>query len=184
MAVDSSAADNFGFYTVQVATNATSSGNAGGTKNRVNRFIDYSSFRVITDNTVLSKTDVKYKFRGRRFANGVLASFQDVIPDTEVTLRESYLVRDSDDASATLQIDLTSRKNSVSPVIDTLRTSIIAQKNIVNNTPDIFNNNNSGAVARYVQNPITSITPSNMIDVFLDCNIPAGSTVKLYYRVG
>lgn len=55
---------------------------------------------------------------------------------------------------------------------------------MVNNTEDKFNDNSTGAVARYVQRAVTSITPSNMLDVFLDLNIQPSTTVKVYYKTG
>lgn len=176
--------DGFGTYTVTIANAATATGRNGNTGNVVNRVIDYSTIRLLADVAVINGSNVSYKYRSQDYASGNLSSFIDITPNTELNLSTRQKIPASADSSLTLQALLTSPKDTISPIFDASRVSFVVQKNLINNTADKFNGRTFGAVARYVQRPMSVITPSNQLDVFVDLNLPSGSSVKVYYRVG
>lgn len=78
---------------------------------------------------------------------------------------------------------MASSNEDISPVIDTSRMGLIAAHNIINNDDTGENGNQGGAaLARYITKTINLEEAANDIRVLLASYVPAGSTIKVYYK--
>ena len=84
-----------------------------------------------------------------------------------------------------LRANLSTTSNQISPVVDSNSLSVVVTENLINNVYTNETNPTGGdAIARYITKPVNladGFDASN-INVTLDVNNPAGTSIQVYYR--
>ena len=98
-----------------------------------------------------------------------------------------YVVKSSNDSGAHLTTVLQAAADNLSPVIQEHRTGVNVMANVINNTPyanssDVVQAKSSPA--RYIQKQVSLINPANELKVIIDGNLPPGTSINAYYKVG
>lgn len=180
--------DVFGVY-VTLPSAATATGRQGG--NNTYAFgwvVDYSYAQLISDDLVLENTLVNYNLVAKR--KDAYTSQSDpivLVPDNIVDLGSMFAVKASGDDGVLLTANMFSGANNLSPMIMTSRVGVNVISNVVNDTPLL---SPLGAVqddsspARYVQKQVTLLNPANELRVYVNANIPASTSINVYYKVG
>ena len=106
------------------------------------------------------------------------------------TINETNEMSSSKSFNATLTLWTPTGLDTLSPVIDTKRMSLILIQNRLNNpvsgtTPDFTaetTNTGGSSAAQYITKPVTLENASTALDIRISANVRSSSAVKLYYR--
>ena len=197
-------------YEVQVpgSTNATSTGDVGGSSVTAtqNRIYDVAMLNMQT--MTLPDTNISYSLRpttGRsvhgsetEFTLTGLSSKIPVVANDNIYFEEPKMVASdinqtnemSGSKSLFVDCTLTTSNTRLSPVIDTARISMITVSNRLNsptsgNTPDFKDDeqsSGSSSAAIYCTRPIVLDNNSTALEVRLTSYVRASSSVRVYYR--
>ena len=114
-------AANYSSFTVSVSTtNAVSTGSAGGTNVNVNWMIDFSYAELVTDNFVAPGTSLNYSMNAKRkaaYGASLSAIAHNLVEDSPVDLKDTYVCKGSDDSGIQLTVAVNSSSSNISPVI-------------------------------------------------------------------
>lgn len=182
-------ADVFGFK-FNVTTPAGSSGRQGGNAVYVKGWaIDFSVAQLLSDAAVVDGTSLKYTMSNRRkaaYSSGNVGSV-DLVPDSLVNLGEMFVIKASFDGGVKLHLDMTTNKNNISPIVYSDRLGVNVYSNVINDIKllnDVGIRQDKASPARYVQKQVSLVNPANELRVYVDANLPAGTTINAYYKVG
>lgn len=182
------AVDVFG-YSFAVTTPAIATGRHGGANTYSSWAIDYSYAQLISDDFVLEGTKIAYIVRGRSkdaYGAGVTGNFV-VEPDNIIDLNAMYVTKASNDSGVQMIAVLQSAADNISPVIHEPRVGVNVISNVINNTPYANASNivqDKSSPARYIQKQVSLINPANELKVFIEGNLPPGTSINAYYKVG
>lgn len=118
---------------------------------------------------------------------GSLSSYISVLPnvDKQLSSRQQHATN----SDLMMEYTLSSSSYDVSPVVDLERASVIMVQNIINQvsdwTVDEVNPTTGSAAAKYLSKKVVlaqGFDATNLV-TYLDINRPAGTAVKVYYRV-
>lgn len=168
-------------YTIQSTTNATTSGLNGGAGQIASNQVKYSVINAAITDIVYTNTITEYSFKGKNFDTGLLdANWLPIEPREEYFFAESRVSKSSNDNSIFTRVLLKSAKSNLSPVVDLESAGLVCARNRINSFDDI----SGEAACVYVSQPVSLINPANEINVYLDINLPAEGTVKIFYKIG
>jgi len=131
--------------------------------------------------------DVTYKISTKP-EGGVVSSFVDIQPNEDIFFDlPQELTADSD---LRLQVSMRTTNKDISPYFDKSAVAATLIKNRINAPADIVSNpetaaSGGGAIARYITRKVNLAEgfDATALKVFVDQNMPAGSTVQVYYKV-
>lgn len=169
---------------------ATSSGSIGGTKSWISGWVNaYTSAQLLSSDVVIDDTSLSYKFQGKTQAGEVLDNtVYDLGPDSIIEFKNMYATRSDNDGGATIDCELSSEFDTISPIINMNSIGLETHLNVVNQndyyvgsttTVDI---NRSPAI--YLQKPVTLINPANELKIFFESILPGSSELSVYVQVG
>ena len=195
-------------YTITVgSTNATSNGRCGGSSVRIteNRHMDVM-YPVISNITVPG-TSVRYfaKTVSNKSINGsetggVMDSARfEILPNRTFTFANPRAIysdvngallsgsnRFGTNKTFQIEVELSSTKSHLSPVIDMNRTSVHTIQNRIGNSGSASSGEllarGGSELARYITRKIQLQEEADVFNVFLNAHKPAGTDILLYYR--
>lgn len=177
-------------FSVNVASNATSTGDAGGYNVYITWFIGYSYAELMTDCFVAPKTGIAYSLRGKlrsNYAAGLAAKTYALNDEDLIDLGTMHVMKASGDTGMELRLDVTSSARNLSPSISEERMQINVMKNVVSDVPYLSSGGvqqDNSSPAKYVQKTVTLANAATELRVILDANLPAGTSLNAYYKVG
>lgn len=181
--------DVFGFaFTTTTAAAAT--GRQGGNTTFVDGWaVDFSVAQLLSDAIVVDGTNVSYTMSNRRkdaYASGQFGSVP-LVSDNMYDMKGMYVVKNSTDGGVKMNVALSTTKENLSPIVYSDRLGVNVISNVVNDVTLL----NSGGVrqaksspARYIQKQVSLVNPANELRVYVDANLPAGTSINAYYKVG
>lgn len=181
--------DVFGF-TFTTSTAAIATGRQGGNATFVDGWVvDFSVAQLLSDAIVVDGTNVSYTMSSRRkdaYASGQFVSVP-LVSDNMYDMKGMYVVKNSADGGVKLNVSMTTTKENLSPIVYGDRLGVNVVSNVVNDVTLL----NSGGVrraksspARYIQKQVSLVNPANELRVYVDANLPAGTSINAYYKVG
>lgn len=204
------------WYEVQVTTNATATGRAGGSLCRAteNKTIDVFhpivsfvapdasdmswSVRLTTGQSNMSKTTQQPHIVGSQFLPiTVNANNEALRPHTIVAPVSESVLSVPGSKSFVLEGAMTAQADNLSPVVDLERASVITIANRINNpaavVTDGFNEvanfvaetepQGTSSLSKYITKRIDLNDPAEALKLFLFANRPAGTDIKVYYKL-
>ncbi len=196
-------------YDITVVTNASASGDIGGTEIRAteNKILDILNLNVQTMELPGTEIDTTIRTTSGRSVHGAETEFsltaignkQSVVPNDNIYFTTPQMVASpineanemTGSKSLFVQFTLQTTNSKLSPVIDLQRCSAIAVQNRINtptvsNTPDfVAETTSTGASssAAYITRPITLENASTALDIRLSANVRSSSELEVFYRV-
>jgi len=198
-------------YTITVTTNANATGSGGGSAIRAteNRHMDV--MKAIISNIQVPGTDIRFyaTTRSQQSVDGNEAAYQsqnefEVLPNRNVFFSSPKVIASgpnetsqmSGAKSFELRCVMTSEKDTLSPVIDLNRCSVVTVQNRISDAESNQSSYTAGAgyvaetsatggseLARYITKRVDLAEEAEVIKVYLNGNRPAGSSIDLYYKV-
>jgi hypothetical protein len=152
---------------------------------------EYSTLSMNTSTITPTQTNVSWKVKTRNQSTGLMDStftnFENMSDLNLPAVKNVYpKAQNSNTNSIIIEATLTTNKDTVSPIIDIGRAAAVLSKNVINN--DSANETNAvggNAQTRYITKKVTladGFDASNLV-VTMDINKPAGTDVKVYYKV-
>ena len=177
---------------------ATTSGYFGGSDVYATNNYTYNTVHPIVQVQSFPDTLVTYELTTTDYATGYtdLAKTSVIANDNNTFFTGPKVVKAGSTPSVTLTCYMQSTNDSISPVIDTHRTSLVLASNKIDApTADTTNYAGFDAIyvadtaavgcsnySNYVTRKIKFVNPSNLIKIKLSANIPAQSSFDMYYR--
>lgn len=178
---------------------ATDSGRFGGSSIQLTTNVAYDILQINSTNLTPAKTKLTPKIKTTN--HNVAASRSLDSAFTKVTMNQNIYFEDTrsliegvDDFQ--LEIDFSTDRDNLSPMIDLERLSGFFSRNRINDIQDTTENGDydswvtyvsdekdlSSSFARYISKTITLETPANSIHVFIDANRRFGSDIEVWYK--
>ena len=196
-------------YDITVSTNATDSGDVGGTSITATQNRQYDVANINLQTLIVSECSINYTIRpttGKSIhgtqtaytttnsANAIAVAVRDnlnFVNPQVIASRVNEVAEMNSARSFILSATLSSNRNNLSPVIDTQRASVYVINNRINsptssNTVDFVADTEStraSSSASYVTRPIVLENPSTALDIRLTANVPDEAELEVYYRV-
>lgn len=181
--------DIFGF-TFEVNTAPTATGRNGGNDAYIDGWVvEYSYAQLVTDEFIPMFTGTQYTFQPRSkqdYASG-LRNGRNINANEISDLKGLYVVKSNDAVDYKLTVSLSSDQSTLSPILNEHRVGLNLMSNVINNKPILDVNGDrqdKSSPARYVQRAVSLLNPANELKVLINANIPSGSSVNVYYKVG
>jgi hypothetical protein len=163
-------------YIIQVTTNATFTGNFGGSAIVASDNVQYNTIQPIVQHQLFPTTNINYSVRtvsgksvhGSETPYIVSSVFEPIAVNENNSLSEVQLIGStatetefmSGEKSLTLRAQMTSDNENVSPVIDIARLSAITVQDKVN-SPSFANTHNSALDTRAIVTSVTTVAVTN-----------------------
>lgn len=170
---------------------ADASGSAGGDNIMLEGWnIAYSYAQLLKDDLQLDNTDITYFLSGRKqsdYITGLATGNTQITTKEIVDLNEVYVIKDDEDGGVTLDINLNSTNNYISPMLNVKNIGVNTHLNIINNIDylDVSGiKQNDSSPAKYIQKEVNLINPSNELKVMFETNMLFSTKVSVYYKVG
>lgn len=174
----------------QVATAATGSGTGGGNYCSVKGWVvGFSMAQLLVKDTILDKTSANYLLNSRTWNNFQNAPSGNYNMDADeiIDFKQIYAVKSDGDGGITLNCRLTTEDENISPIIQSHAIGVETHLNVINNTDYMSETGEvqkDSSPAKYIQKPVTLINPANEIKVMFESNLPANTSVSVYYKTG
>ena len=178
-------------FDVDKSGGANGTGSAGGDTIILEGWnIAYSYAQLLKDDLQLDNTNISYYLGGRKQSDyeiGTSSEYTQITTKDIVDLNEVYVIKDDNDGGVTLDINLATTNNYISPMLNVKNIGVNTHLNIINNI-DYLDINGTKQVdsspARYIQKEVNLINPSNELKVIFETNMLYSTKVSVYYKVG
>jgi len=165
--------------------NATGSGGGSAVYATENRQLDL--IRAVISEVSVPGTSIRY-FMTPYSETEVARTEFEILPNKNIQFAAPNSIASlANSASKTFQIRcvFTTDKDTLTPIIDLNRTSLITVQNIIDNVTsgDELSATGGNQLARYITKKIELAEEADKIDVFLNINRPRSANVDLYWRV-
>lgn len=178
-------------FDVDKAGGANGSGSAGGDTIILEGWnIAYSYAQLLKDDLQLDNTNISYYLAGRKQSDydiGTSSEYTQITTKEIVDLNEIYVIKDDEDGGISLDINLISSNNYISPMLNVKNIGVNTHLNIINNIDylDISGTKqDNSSPAKYIQKEVNLINPSNELKVMFETNMLYSTKVSVYYKVG
>lgn len=177
--------------TFQVSSNATGTGTGGGNFCSVKGWVvGFSMAQLLVKDTILDNTSASYTLNSRTWNNytNVPSGDYNLDADEILDLKNVYAVKADGDGAVTLNCTLKTDDVNISPIIQSHAIGLETHLNVINNV-DYYQEDGStvakdSSPAKYIQKQVSLVNPANELKVMFEANIPANSSVSVYYKVG
>ena len=165
--------------------NATGSGGGSAIYATENRQLDV--VRAVISEVAVPGTSIRY-FMTPYSETEVARSEGEILPNKNIQFASPNSIASTANSSTkTFQIRcvFTTEKDTLSPILDLNRTSLVTVQNIIDNVSSGNELSATGGnqLARYITKPVTLAEEADTVDVFLNVNRPRAANVDLYWRV-
>lgn len=165
----------------------------GGGSVLVNQNISYSGIRLLSDAIAPNGTEVSWKLKPRTVHTTALDVNEiGFIEGSVLEIGTSKIIKSGDHQTLVLKGSMISNSDFLSPVIDAERLTVYTYTNRISAFKDKVKDANGddtdvdtyNAKTRYLSKQVTLINPANELQVYLDNNMPTGTGIDVYCKVG
>lgn len=178
---------DYDYYTFVVSSHATAAGNCGGSEVEATRNIRMDLTNIISQNLTFAQCALNYGIKTRLYTDGSLDSeFSDISVNKNVYFEDAQVIESEENVSGhsvIIEALMETTIDSISPVLDSTRQSVIAVGNRINNDDtDETEPAGGNAIAKYITAPIVLATSANHINLYFAAIRPANCEIEVYIK--
>lgn len=153
---------------------------------RISQIVEYSQVKLLTDSIILNGTLLQYQLYNYN-RDGTQSSPYNLTEQVLNDLGGLFYIDNNNAKKARLVIDFSSNSSNISPVIDVPRVTLYAYSNRFSDIIDSTTNNGITyqtytAESRYLTKNIKLVNPSNLIELYIDLNLPSSTYIEVYAK--
>ena len=178
------------YITFDVNSAATGEGTGGGNYCSVKGWVvGFTMGQLLVRDTILDKTTANYILNSRTWNNyqNAPSGQHNMDADEIIDFKQFYAVKHDGDGGVTLNCNMTTEDRNISPIIQSHAIGLETHLSVINSTDYLSagnTKNKDSSPAKYIQKPVTLINPANEIKVMFEANLPANTSVAVYYKTG
>ena len=175
---------DFDSFEITTTTNANTTGICGGVV-EYSQVMDYDVLNIIENNLDLDETQLKYSIKTTNENKVLSPTFKDIVSGSDVELENTSYILDKNDVNETfnLKIDLSTKNDFLSPIVDLDRIGLITVKNRINELSTNEENVDGGdSIAKYISKNVKLVFSATGIKVLFTATRPVGSNIKVYIK--
>lgn len=150
-------------------------------------FQRYALLRTLSQEFVPGEpASISYQVKTRKLSSNTIGSFVDFVSNQNYEFPETQRINPSANSEITIRATLATTDEYISPAIDATRFGSIVVRNIINNSSSGETTARGGdALGKYITRRVNLAEgfDATAIKVFLNVNRPAGTDIKVYYKV-
>ncbi len=163
------------------------SGTVDFTSNTQSTLVNFTGYRTVTSAILPDdSTTITYQLKTRSATSNTVGIFTDALVDQNQVLESVRQINASVAGDMTMRATLATTDERVSPILDSSRFGITTFYNSINNTTSGETTGRGGsALARYITRRVNLAEgfEADSLKLYLSVNKPAGTDIKLYYKV-
>jgi len=153
---------------------------------RISQIVEYSLVKLLTDSIILNGTLLQYQLYNYN-RDGTQSSPYNLTEQVLNDLGGLFYIDNNNAKKARLVIDFSSNSSNISPVIDVPRVTLYAYSNrfsdiIASTTNNGITYQTYTAESRYLTKNIKLVNPSNLIELYIDLNLPSSTYIEVYAK--
>ena len=178
------------YITFDVNSAATGEGTGGGNYCSVKGWVaGFTMGQLLVKDTILDKTTANYILNSRTWNNyqNAPSGQHNMDADEIIDFKQFYAVKHDGDGGVTLNCNMTTEDRNISPIIQSHAIGLETHLSVISSTDYLSaenTKNKDSSPAKYIQKPVTLINPANEIKVMFEANLPANTSVAVYYKTG
>ena len=174
-------------FTAEASDTADATGSGGGSAVYATENRQLDLIRAVISEVSVPGTSIRY-FMTPYSETEVARTEFEILPNKNIQFAAPNSIASlANSASKTFQIRcvFTTDKDTLTPIIDLNRTSLVTVQNIIDNVTsgDELSATGGNQLARYITKKVELAEEADKIDVFLNINRPRSANVDLYWRV-
>lgn len=178
-------------YVVTTTDTASATGRVGGNEVYATQNYAFDVVQPIAQTQSFAETTIDYVLKTTDYSTGTFDSTGvNVVANENNYFDRPKVVKSGSTETAEMIVTFTTSNDSLSPVIDINRTSLIATRNRIN-TPSVSDYNyidelaaeGGSAIAKYLTRQINFKNPSTFLKIQFAASVPTMADVEVYYKI-